>query len=355
MSTSPIHQILELARWAPSGDNTQPWRFDVSADDRAVVHAQDTRANCVYDFKGRASQLALGALFETIHIAASHIGYRATITSEADLTRAQTQHEIVLHPDSTLQPDPLFETITQRSVQRRPLSTRALTPEQKHALEQAAAPYTLRWIEPTGQRLSMARLLFASAKLRLIAPEAYAVHRSIIAWRSQYSEDKVPDQAIGLDPLTLRLMEWVMHSWERVRFFNHYLAGTYAPRLQLDLLPGLACAAHFALLSPHPPRQPEDFIAAGRAVQRFWLTATQLGLQLQPEMTPLIFCWYHDNGEQFSQIDAVQSALPTIRNRLSNVMGAAVPDRGVFVGRIGWGKPATSRSHRLPVEYLIRS
>ena len=24
-----IYRIIELARWAPSGDNTQPWRFEI--------------------------------------------------------------------------------------------------------------------------------------------------------------------------------------------------------------------------------------------------------------------------------------------------------------------------------------
>src|SRR5437667_416717 len=57
-----VEQILELARWAPSGDNTQPWRFEVLSDDHFVVHGFDTRDWCIYDIDGRPSQLALGAL-----------------------------------------------------------------------------------------------------------------------------------------------------------------------------------------------------------------------------------------------------------------------------------------------------
>ena len=349
----PMADILELARWAPSGDNSQPWRFEVFAGDRAVIHVHDTRSHCVYDFQGRATQLAVGALIETLHIAASSIGYRVTITSEAGSVPTHTKHNLSLQPDGSIKADPLAASITRRCVQRRPLSFRSLTLDQRGALEDAAAPYTLRWLDTPGQRLHMARLLFISAKTRLIAPEAYDVHRAIIAWRSRYSDDRVPDQALGLDPLTLRLMQWVMRSWARVRFFNRYLAGTYMPRLQLDLIPGLACAAHFALISTSSPRQPEDFIAAGRAMQRLWLTATHLGLQLQPEMTPLIFSWYHDSGERFSKIEAVQRTLPAIRDRLAKIMGEDVPSHGVFMGRIGRGKPATSRSRRLPLDHLI--
>ena len=29
---TPVEQVLDLARWAPSGDNTQPWRFDITGE-----------------------------------------------------------------------------------------------------------------------------------------------------------------------------------------------------------------------------------------------------------------------------------------------------------------------------------
>lgn len=32
-SRETLLKILDLARWAPSGDNTQPWRFEIVADD----------------------------------------------------------------------------------------------------------------------------------------------------------------------------------------------------------------------------------------------------------------------------------------------------------------------------------
>ena len=44
----PLNSILDLARWAPSGDNTQPWRFEIIDETRFVVHGFDTRSDCVY-------------------------------------------------------------------------------------------------------------------------------------------------------------------------------------------------------------------------------------------------------------------------------------------------------------------
>ena len=66
--------ILDAARWAPSGDNTQPWRFEVISDRKLIVHGHDTRDHCVYDLEGEASQISLGCLLETMAIAASAYG-----------------------------------------------------------------------------------------------------------------------------------------------------------------------------------------------------------------------------------------------------------------------------------------
>jgi hypothetical protein len=187
--------------------------------------------------------------------------------------------------------------------------------------------------------------------VRLTMPEAYEVHRTIIEWGAQYSEDKVPDAALGADPMTVKLMRFVMKSWDRVSFFNRYLAGTLAPRLQMDLLPGLACAAHFVLVDTQEPASIDDHVAAGRAVQRLWLTLTALGLNQQPEMTPLIFEAYVRKGLPFTRDPAVANLARGVAARLRDVIGVD-PGRAVWMGRVGAGDTAQARSVRLPMERL---
>ena len=294
-------QILDLARWAPSGDNTQPWRFEIKDELEVVVHGFDTRDHCVYDLDGHPSQMALGALLETMRIAATGHGLRTEVTRRLDMPDEKPTFEIRFVPDPKLGPSPLIPSITIRTVQRRPLSTTPLTAEQKSVLEASVAPdHQIIWFETLRQRWRVARLMFRNAKLRLTMREAFEVHRSVIEWNAQFSEDKVPDQAVGVDPLTLKLMRWAMQSWPRVEFLNTWLAGTLMPRLQLDLIPGLACAAHFGLGAKVAPVSIDDYVAAGRAMQRFWLEATRLGLWLQPEMTPVIFGRYHRERMAFT-------------------------------------------------------
>jgi len=350
-----IEQILELARWAPSGDNTQPWRFEIIDDAHVVVHGFDTRDHCVYDLDGHASQLALGCLLETIELAASAHGIRVEILRRDASPETTPTFDVRLHADSSVSPAPLLPFITKRSVQRRPMQTRALGLAEKRALEQAVAgQYSVIWKESRRDKWQSARLMFANAEIRLTMPEAYLVHRSIIEWNAQYSESRVPDQAVGLDTPTLKLMRWAMQSWNRVDILNRYFMGTLAPRLQLDLIPGLACAAHFAIVAKRPPTTPDDYIAGGRAVQRFWLTATQLGLQLQPEMTPVIFSRYIREGRDFTDSPKPRQLARDLAARFDQYCGQDQAKNVVFLGRTGAGKPAHARSTRLPLAALLR-
>jgi len=349
-----VERILDLARWAPSGDNTQPWRFEIVSDTHLVVHGFDTRDHCVYDLDGHPSQIALGALLETISIAASGHALRASIQRRVGLPDTTPTFDVSFEHDPQLQPDPLIPFVAKRSVQRRPMQTRPLTLEEKQALETAVGDaFRVMWLEGFGNKWRTARLMFANAKLRLTMREAYEVHRSVIQWNARFSEDRVPDQAIGLDPLTTRLMGWVMQNWERVEFFNTFLAGTLVPRIQLDLLPGIACAAHFVFIAEHDPQSIDDYVGVGRALQRFWLNAAKLGLHLQPELTPLIFSRYARNGLIFTMDDSIRSKAEQLAAELDGLLSPSPASRAMFMGRIGAGPQAHARSLRLSIARLL--
>ncbi len=350
---STLRQILDLARWAPSGDNTQPWRFEIVDELGLVVHGFDTRDHCVYDLDGRPSQISLGALLETMSIAASAHGLAMQAIRRAGLPETTPTFDVRFAPQGRIEPSPLLPSITRRSVQRRALSSRPLTAHEKKALEASVGPgHRVCWFEGFGNRFRAARLMFKNAKLRLTMPEAYRVHRDIIQWGAQFSADRVPDRALGADALTLRLMRFVMADWGRVAFFNTYLAGTWAPRIQMDLFPSLACAAHVTIKAKSRPSSVDDFVDAGKAVQRFWLTATQLGLFQQPELTPLIFASYVRNGVPFTRVAQLEELAARLAGETKQLLGSDL-EHTVWMGRVGAGSAPTSRSTRRSVDDLL--
>jgi len=347
-----LEALIEQARWAPSGDNTQPWRFQLHPPDRIVLLGHDTRHECVYDLAGEASQLSIGALLCTLDLAASKFGMRMRCRRRLDAPSASPTFDLQFVV-ADRPPDPLLGSIQRRSVQRRPMSTRPLTTAQVLRLEEAAGPdHFLRWFHTSGERFAIARLVFTSADLRLRLPEGYAVHRRVIAWDSSSSPDRIPDMALGASWPTRQLMRFGLQSWARVHFFNRFLAGTLVPRLEMDFVPALACATHMVLVAQRAPQGIDDFIAAGQAVQRVWLTATDEGLWQQPEMTPLIFARYARTRQPFTTMpDGMQRAM-ALAQRLDELLGADA-GRAMWMGRLGCGPAPTARSTRLPLSKLL--
>ena len=349
-----IEQVLEQARWAPSGDNTQPWRFEIHDPQRVTVHGHDTRGDCVYDLDGHASHIALGALLETIAIAASTHGLEAQVERELKTAEDRpTFHVTLCRPGAELKPSPLAPFIPIRATQRRPMRVQPLSSRQKQLLEDALGEgYQVRWFESFADRARIARLLVRSAKIRLTTPEAFAVHSHIIDWHARFSEQRIPDQATGLDPMARQLTRWAFADWNRVRFLNRYLGGTLLPRVELDLLPALACGAHFAIVRTAPAAGVDEYIDVGRAWQRFWLTATSLGLWSQPEMTPLIFARYARHGVAFTDHRKALSLAQSVNDRLAAVLAPYDHTRTVVLGRLGKGPKPLSRSLRRPLDQL---
>jgi molybdopterin/thiamine biosynthesis adenylyltransferase/nitroreductase len=342
--TGRVHEVLELARWAPSGDNAQPWRFEVLGDNSFVVHSRP--AGDIYDLQGHATQLATGALLETIAVAATASGARAEVSRRDDLRFA------VSLTDSADVVCPLVPAIRLRRVQRRPMPTTPLTTRQCRALVEAAAPFEVRFLSSPRDRARAARLNFANSLLRLGTPEAFDTHAGAIAWNARESEEAMPDRALGVNPVTARIMRWALGSRRRAEGLDR-LGGSLGPAVEMDLVPGFACAAHFVLVGDRPARSPDDFVAAGRAVQRFWLTATLLGLQVQPQYTPLVFHEYVRDGVPFTSSPVSSGRARAVAARFADLVGEETVERAVFYGRIGGGPPAAARSTRLPLERLL--
>jgi len=349
--TTLAEHIIDFARWAPSGDNTQCWRFKITSEDSFTVIANDTRDSVVYDLDGHSSHLAHGILIETIFLAATKFGKK--VKFEQDLTDDQSpKFHFSFETDDEVNCDPRVPYIKTRCVQRRAMGTRLLSEKEKLELESSLPEgYSVEWFESKSEKLAVAKLNFTNAKTRLTMKEAYHVHKEIIEWKSQFSKTKIPEQALGVDYLTARMMQWMFESWQRVKFVNKFLAGTLPPRIALDFIPSIKSCAHFAIKANQPPETIEDYIDAGRAVQRFWLTCAKLDLGFQPEQTPVIFARYLRNDIRFTEQEEVIKNAQKGRSQFEQLINGS--EAVHFLGRIGRTSLPKSRSTRIDLKDLI--
>lgn len=73
----PAHErrILDLARFAPSGHNTQPWQVRIDGPGKWTLQSVSERWLPAVDPTNREIILSLGAFYETLHQAAHALGY----------------------------------------------------------------------------------------------------------------------------------------------------------------------------------------------------------------------------------------------------------------------------------------
>lgn len=350
-----MEAIIDLARWTPSGDNSQPWRFLIGADESLDIFIKDDSGRNIYEFdNGRPTLLSSGMLLASLEIAASAYHLRMEWRYEGKVGRWY-QIKVRFLDDAAIERDPLWSAVPLRSVDRRPYRKRLLTAGEKAALTDAlSSGLEIVWFENGPGKRSMADLNSIATDIRLRIPETYEIHKHAIAWNSRRSPDRIPAAALGLDRATLSIMCWAMADRTRLDRLNR-LFGTGITRFQMDYLPGLYCAAHFSIQFPTAgmEKDPIELVRAGHALQRFWLMATRLGLVLQPSLAPLAFLYLAQSSSRFTSDIRMQNAAQKLVQRARIIL----PESGartIFLGRIGEAvNQQASRSTRLPLETLI--
>ncbi len=113
-----IEDIITVALKAPSGDNCQPWKFQIEGQKLFVFH-DEARATHQLNRKNHASFMALGSLLEAMQIAASvhHLKTETKLIFEQHGSLSLWAEVSFLLSNQII--DPLVETISIRCTDRR--------------------------------------------------------------------------------------------------------------------------------------------------------------------------------------------------------------------------------------------
>lgn len=95
-----------------------------------------------------------------------------------------------------------------------------------------------------------------------------------------------------------------------------------------------------------------DYVQAGVALQRLWLTATANDLYLQPEMTPVIFRWYARAEQKISMVESLNQKANELTASFERLACAEKDDDFVFFCRVGGSRMPRSRSIRKDLDDL---
>lgn len=345
-----IRKILEAAVYAPSGDNSQPWRFEVAGNTVKVLNIRE-RDRTLYNFKYRGSFVAHGALLENILIASSFFGYKAVLDFLPDPQHIHWVATVFLEK-ADVKSDPLYPYITKRVTNRRFYKKEKLIPEQKDRILNSAGPIgygRVILIEDSSQKESLATALAVNDRLIL---ENRHIHDFIFE-QINWTEKEELEKRSGLYVKTLELpvpkefMFRLFRHWSVVRVFNKV---GFARLIAKDgaKLYSSSPALGFILV---PGDSYLDFINTGRVLERLWLEATRTGLSLQP-LGGLVYLAQRVAAGDTAAFSAGEvNLIKNAYSRIRNILG--IKEEIVSLAfRIGRGGSPTARSCRMPPEIV---
>ena len=339
---STIQRILEGAVNAPSGDNSQPWRFKVDGNTIFVFNVPDGDGT-LYNFRQRGSYLGHGALVENIVLLSGKAGFNATVEPFPVLPDCTAR--ILLTP-SPARAYPLADAIEKRTTNRKPFEIRPL--EDAHRVALRSIPLesgvSLRFVEGEECVTSIAQIVSVNECLLMENRHLHDFLFSMIRWST---EDELSRPGLYIKtmefPLPVQILfRTLFYSWTAVRLLNLIGLSTSIPRQSAQ---GYRASSAFGAVVLRGESN-ADFFNAGRVFERVWLAATHLGLSLQPVTAIPYLAQRVRAGEADAFTDVHKRYISDASESLSSAFNLPGDEHIAMLFRIGYGDAPTAHSHK---------
>ena len=279
----PRRRALSYAILAPNPHNRQPWLLDLGTTGEVGLFVDTSRLLPNTDPFGRQITVGLGCFLEVMVVAASHQGFRLDISlfPEGSDERVLDQRPIAqvrFVKDSTVSPDPLFAQIPLRRSLKEPYDLhRPVSDDVLRELRASAVHGTGPGASnDPGMIAGLRRLTTEALALEIDTPRTYK--ESVDLFRIGKAEIEANPDGIDLGgPLLDSLHALGQISREQALDTT---SSAFAQGRAAVLANAETAMAHIWLTTPGNDRAEQ--IRAGRDWARINLTATALGVGLQP-------------------------------------------------------------------------
>ncbi|WP_373753453.1 Acg family FMN-binding oxidoreductase [Neisseria weixii] len=266
MSDNLYTKLITQATLAPSGHNTQPWRFGIQDDGTICITPDLRRALPIVDGDNRELFISLGCAAENLALAAGEQGYAAQVHSN------ETTGSIRIHLEKqAVEPDPLVAQIARRQTNRSLYSARRIPDDVVARLQQIpaeAGTHVCLYANGTPSYAEIGKYILQANTLQMRNPAFKQELKTWLRYNKKHQDqtrDGLSYAAFGAPNVPRWIAEIAMSLAMREipqhkscqRQINH--------------------ASHFALFTLE--RQTvTHWINLGRTLQRFLLAATAHGL-----------------------------------------------------------------------------
>jgi len=336
LSDEEIIYLIEAVKKAPSGGNSQPWRWHYQ--NKKLHLFMDVGTAAAYlDPQFVSSYTSIGSAIENLLLAASakklKVNWSLTpelapkhlaIFSFANGAEATEEQQI-------LEQQIPFRHTNRKSPERTPLSN-----DHKHYLSnlvQQTNGASLTFIEDATKIKRLSEIATTTDLFRMFIPEA---HEDFIVKEMRWTPEEVKqtEDGIGIHTLDLGINDQygirLLRDRRMINFLEEINGGGAFGRL---LTQQFMSSSAIGLISM-PNNAVESWINCGIAAEKMWLGATALGLQIHPVNVPLLFFYKNSVEKSITLSDERKLYLTQAEKEFNTIFEKSQDSTSMFMFRI---------------------
>lgn len=348
-----IEKIIHYGTLAPSGDNSQPWRFKIRNNNTIELYRFPERDTSVYNSHNASIHTAHGAVIENMLVAARDLGYGTELRLFPEPQNPDLTASLVLNqatgPKS--QETVNLGIIEKRCTNRKPYSPERIPTEIIKKLEQSFNDLNYGRLVLIGKPEEIAKISKPLSYNEKFALETKEIH-NFLFHHLTWTEKEQKEKKIGMGMKTLELkfpktlIFRLLRFWPLMNFLNKTIrASNLIAKDNEKIFKRSALIGTIVSLGDGK----EDIINTGRAMQRIWLKATENGLNLQL-LTGIGFFHFKLRKNDPEPFDKKQLELISKSYKdIAEIIGVNQKEEIFLVSfRLGYGGEPTERCYRLP-------
>ncbi|MDP2668438.1 MAG: hypothetical protein Q8P07_01205 [bacterium] len=339
-----IRKIIGFGILAPSGGNSQPWRFEVKDNVISAIALPDLDHK-VLNFRHRGTLVAHGACMENMLIASSQMGYKTDFREFPDASNPNLTFILQLQKAASTT-EPLFHTIEKRVTNRKAYETTPLTEKQRAEflkLDGAIGGVRLKLIEKTDEIKVLGRASADNERVMLENKILHSLFFKELVWTEE-------EEKIKRSGLYLKTMEMEKPKEKALSIFKYWPLMAFANKFGMASRIASDNAAIYSSSGAMIIIMAEDtdlsFFRSGRLLEKVWLTAEYFGLSVNL-MTGVPFL--HQNVKGGNKDIFSKKELSIITNAYKNMDKlAGTENKYIIMGicRIGSDGNPSARSSK---------
>jgi hypothetical protein len=329
-----LETLIRAAILAPSGDNTQPWRFIVDEEAQTInVEVDETRDRSPMNAGQRMARIACGAAIENMVQTARHNNWELTVEPGDGALLAR----LTLQGDGN-QSGEIDEAIVRRSTNRhfydgRPIEVEELAESLRTTSgDRNDNGISTHWVTDRVKLREIARVIGEADATMFGIPamrKAFLENIRFDLPPSAAAEEGLPIASLGLglpDRIGLKLLRY-LPDW-----FIRYGGVLRSFRMRATEL--VDSASGICIIAANGDSPALD-VSVGREFQRRWLAFSATGIAAQPMMSlPVMESWLASNSEA-NQSQSLRRDVAELNRQLRTSMQLDDSGRVAAIVRFG--------------------